>query len=166
VFYRAPRPIVSITSGRRPAAPVRCRPVAIGERTVRLRAHPTVLRLGRFALSGIAVQAVYTLAMALALLALDLPRQAALLVAYGLALMVHFTLNRQFVFAREGGYGLALSAQGGRYLVVAVVVYAVTAVGIAVLPGVLGVATFVVWLLLTGTIGVLNFLLLGRLVFN
>ncbi len=123
-------------------------------------------RLGRFLMSGVAVQGVYALAMALLLVALDLPRQLALALSYLLALAVHFTLNRQFVFVRDEGYHLSLSGHGARYLVVAGVVYAVTAVALAVLPGALGIHPFLVWLIVTGTIGVLNFLLLSRVVFR
>ena len=47
-------------------------------RAIALRRHPTVQRLGRFALSGVAVQGVYTALMAVLLVGADLPRQLAL----------------------------------------------------------------------------------------
>jgi putative flippase GtrA len=114
-----------------------------------LRRHPTVQRLGRFALSAIAVQGTYAVLMALFLLAL-----------------VHFALNRQFVFVPTEGYAHGLSSHGRRYLVSAVVIYGITALGLAVLPGLLGVAPYIAWLMITGTIGALNFFLLGRFVFR
>ena len=123
-------------------------------------------RLGRFALSGIAVQGAYAALMAAFLLGASLPRQLALVLAYTGALIVHFTLNRQFVFARSDGYAHGLSSHGKRYLVTAVVVYAVTALGLAVLPGALDVAPYLAWLMVTLAIGVLNFMLLGRFVFR
>jgi putative flippase GtrA len=135
-------------------------------RAVALRGHPTVRRLGRFALSGLAVQAVYATAMAGFLLALDLPRQLALVLSYCCALSVHFTLNRQFVFAPSDGYAHGLSAHGRRYLVVAAATYGVTALGLAVVPGALGVAPYLGWLLVTAAIAILNFLFLGRFVFR
>jgi putative flippase GtrA len=135
-------------------------------RATTLRRHPTVRRLARFALSGVAVQAAYTALMAALLLGAGLPRQAALSLAYVGALTVHFTLNRRFVFAPDEGYALGLSAHGARYLVTAVAVYAVTALGLAVLPEALGIAPFVAWLCITATIGVSNFLVLGRFVFR
>jgi putative flippase GtrA len=131
-----------------------------------LRDHPTLRRLVRFGMSAVAVQGVYAALMAILLLGLDLPRQAALAVSYAGALVVHFTLNRQFVFASGDGYAHGLSSHGRRYLVTAVIVYGITALGLAVLPGLLGVAPFVAWLLVTVTIGLLNFVLLGRLVFR
>jgi putative flippase GtrA len=131
-----------------------------------LRRHPTVQRLGRFALSAIAVQGTYTVLMALFLLALGLPRQGALACSYLGALVVHFALNRQFVFVPSDGYAHGLSSHGRRYLISAVVIYGITALGLAVLPGLLGVAPYIAWLLITGTIGALNFFLLGRFVFR
>jgi putative flippase GtrA len=125
-----------------------------------------VQRLGRFALSGLAVQGAYAALMAVFLLGIALPRQLALVLAYAGALIVHFTLNRQFVFAPSDGYAHGLSSHGKRYLITAVVVYGVTALGLAVLPSALGVAPYLAWLLVTMTIGVLNFLLLGRFVFR
>jgi putative flippase GtrA len=135
-------------------------------RTVMLRHHPTVQRLGRFALSAIAVQGFYAAVMAICLIGIGLPRQASLVIAYAGALVVHFTVNRQFVFAPRQGYAQGVSAHGTRYLVTAAIVYVITAVGLAVLPEWLGIAPYVAWLLITGTIGVLNFFLLGRFVFR
>jgi putative flippase GtrA len=125
-----------------------------------------VQRLGRFALSGVAVQGVYTALMAVLLLGVDLPRQLALAVSYTGALSVHFTLNRQFVFARGDGYAHELSSHGKRYVLVAIVVYGVTALGLAVLPDALGLTPYLAWLLVTMAIAVLNFVLLGRFVFR
>jgi putative flippase GtrA len=135
-------------------------------RAVTLRQHPTARRLGRFALSAITVQIVYAALMAVLLLGLDLPRQAALAIGYASALGVHFTLNRQFVFAPTAGYTQGLTAHGGRYLVTALVVYVITAFGLAVVPDAIGVAPFLAWLLLATTIGALNFVLLSRFVFR
>jgi putative flippase GtrA len=135
-------------------------------RAVALRRHPTVQRLGRFALSGIVVQVVYAALMAVLLLALGLPRQGALALSYVGALAVHFSLNRQFVFASSDGYAHGLSSHGKRYLLTAVGVYGFTALGLAVVPEALGVAPYVGWLLVTGMTTVLNFLFLGRFVFR
>jgi putative flippase GtrA len=135
-------------------------------RAVALRRHPTVQRLGRFALSAIAVQAVYATLMAIFLLGLMLPRQIALVIGYAGALVVHFTLNRQLVFAPSDGYVHGLSSHGRRYIVIAAVVYVVTALGLAWLPGAFGIAPYIAWLLITVVIGATNFVLLGRFVFR
>jgi putative flippase GtrA len=123
-------------------------------------------RLTRFLISGAIVQGVYTASMAALLLLAGQPRQTALAISYALALVVHFTLNRQFVFDRAEGYTLHLSAHGARYLVLAAVIYGVTALGLATLPSLLGVAPFVAWLLVSGAIGVSNFVVLGKVVFR
>lgn len=133
---------------------------------VALRQHPAAQRLGRFALSAITVQVVYATLMAIFLLGLHLPRQTALAMGYTIALIVHFTLNRQFVFAPAGGYTRSLTGHGGRYLASAVLVYGITALGLALVPGPLGVSPFIAWLLLATTVGALNFVLLGRFVFR
>jgi putative flippase GtrA len=134
----------------------------------------SVRRAIRFALSAAAVQSVYALAMAIGLLVLDGPRQAVLAVAYALALVVHFSLNRQWVFnprhpsdaGERTAYRLGLSGHGARYVVVAAVVYGLTALSLGVLPGVLGIAPFLVWAATCAVIGVANFFLLERLVFR
>jgi putative flippase GtrA len=131
-----------------------------------LQKHPTARRLGRFALSAIAVQVVYASLMAIFLLGFDFPRQGALVIGYAGALVVHFTLNRQLVFVPANGYTHDLSSHGSRYLVTAVVVYVITALALAVLPGALHVAPYIAWLLIAATIGAVNFVLLGRFVFR
>jgi putative flippase GtrA len=131
-------------------------------------------RLARFAMSAAAVQTVYTAGMGLGLLVLDLPRQAVLIVAFLASLVVHFSLNRQWVFnpQRPVGedehhdYRLGLSRHGMRYLVAAAIVYAITAASLGVLPGLLGLAPFLVWLGTCAVIGVANYFLLGALVFR
>lgn len=135
-------------------------------RALALRHHSTVQRLGRFALSGFAVQAVYAAVMAICLIGIGFGRQGALAVAYSAALIVHFTLNRQFVFTRDDGYDHGVAAHGTRYLVTAAIVYVITATGLALLPEALGIAPYVAWLLITGSIAILNFVALGRLVFR
>jgi putative flippase GtrA len=135
-------------------------------RAVALRRHPTVQRLGRFALSGVAVQGAYAALMAGLLLGVGLPRQLALALSYAGALIVHFTLNRQFVFASGDGYAHGLGSHGTRYALTAVVVYGITALGLAVLPAALGLTPYLAWLLVTMVIAVLNFALLGRFVFR
>jgi putative flippase GtrA len=135
-------------------------------RVATLRHHPTTRRLARFALTAAAVQVVYASLMAIFLLGLDFPRQAALLIGYAGALVVHFTLNRQLVFIPTDGYAHGLSSHGSRYLVTAAVVYVITALGLALVPGALGVAPFVAWLLLAVAIGMANFVVLSRFVFR
>jgi putative flippase GtrA len=135
---------------------------------------PWVRRLGRFLLSAVAVQGVYTAGMGVGLLLLHEPRQAVLLVAFLLSLTVHFSLNRQWVFnprhpaqgTEHHVYSVSLSGHGMRYVLLAAAAYAVTALSLGLLPGALGVAPFLVWLATSGAIGALNFFVLGRFVFR
>jgi putative flippase GtrA len=136
------------------------------QRANALRRHPIVQRLGRFALSGVAVQTVYTALMAVLLLGADLSRQLALAISYAGALIVHFTLNRGFVFVRSGGYRHGLSSHGKRYVLAAILVYVATALGVAVVPEALGVTPFVAWVLVVVVLSAFNFVLLDRFVFR
>ena len=63
-----------------------------------------------------------------------LPFQAALISGFCVALIVHFTLQRNFVWVHEDEFALPLRHQAGRYLVIAGVQYGVTAVSTLVLP--------------------------------
>jgi putative flippase GtrA len=85
----------------------------------------------RFALTGAFVAAVYfAVTTGLAVLA-GAPTQLAVIVGYLCSLAVHFTANRQFVFASSGGYAHHLSAQGSRYILVALCSYSCTALLVA-----------------------------------
>ena len=54
------------------------------------------------------------------------PIQAALAISFVIALALHFTLNRQWVFTHDSGYALHFSRQGLRYLLAAGLSYAGT----------------------------------------
>lgn len=85
----------------------------------------------RFALTGAVVAAVYTAVTTGLVLLADAPTQLAVIVGYVCAIAVHFTANRKFVFASSHAYALHLSAQGSRYLVVALSSYACTTILVA-----------------------------------
>jgi putative flippase GtrA len=97
---------------------------------------------------------------------LDAPPQPSLLLAYTASLAVHFTVNRNLVFATDAGFALHLSAQGMRYLSLALSSYAITAVALAVLPGLLDLPVLVVYLVTVGCLAVVNFVLLQGLIFH
>jgi len=129
------------------------------------RRSDVTVRFVRFAASGVVVTGVYALAMVALVEMVELPGQIALAGAYGVALAVHFIVNRWWVFSR-GGYALGLSAHGTRYVCLAVTVYAVSALSLATLPDLLGISVLAAWTLTTGTIGLCNFVVLGRFVFR
>jgi putative flippase GtrA len=126
---------------------------------------PLTRLLTRFALSGAAVAAVH-LAIVTVLTLAGLPIQIALVIGYVAAISLHFTLNRRFVFATDAGYHHRLSAQGARYLVVAVSSYAITAACLATLPGALGVPELAVFFAVTAVLAVVSFVTLRAWVFR
>ena len=122
-------------------------------------------RVVRFAISGGLVAALSVSVVTVLVLA-GAPAQVALLIAYTLALALHFTLNRAFVFATQHGYALELSAQGRRYLVVALISYALTALSLALVPAALDAPRLPVYYATAAILAVVNFLVLRRWVFG
>jgi putative flippase GtrA len=94
------------------------------------------------------------------------PIQVALALGYTVALCMHFTLNRQWVFAESRGYALHLTAQSVRYIVTAAVSYACTAVAVAVLPDVLGIPELAVFLIASIGMAAITFVALNVWVFR
>jgi putative flippase GtrA len=123
-------------------------------------------RPARFVLSGAVVAVCHFTIMTLLVTVAGLPAQASLALAYALALTLHFTLNRQFVFASRHGYTLHLSAQGRRYVLVAALSYAVTAAAVAVVPRLLDVSPLVAFYAAAAVQAVITFLLLRHWVFR
>jgi putative flippase GtrA len=79
------------------------------------------------------------------LVAVGVSDQLAVAGAYFSALVLHFTLNRKFVFARDSGYALHFTAQGVRYVSVALTSFAVTSAAVALLPGPLDISPLAVF---------------------
>lgn len=119
----------------------------------------------RFLLTGALVAAVHLL-LAAGLILAGVHPQVALVVTFAVVLSLHFTLNRQWVFAPDQGYALHLSRQGFRYLTVAGISYVVTAVAIAILPEALDVPVLAIFLVVTAIMACVNFLLLRLWVFR
>ncbi len=97
-----------------------------------MRAHLALLlrvKLAKFALTGTLVAAVYFAVTAALTLLVGAPTQVAVVVGYVVSVTLHFMVNRRFVFASSTGYAHHLTAQGSRYLVVALSSYACTALG-------------------------------------
>jgi putative flippase GtrA len=120
----------------------------------------------RFALAGGLVMFVYLTSTIVIADVLGLPFQAALAVGFLLALTLHFTLQRVFVWSSEAGFALPLRRQLPRYLLVALTQYGVTAASTSLLPDALGLPAEVIYLatvlLITGS----NFLVFRHGVFH
>lgn len=119
----------------------------------------------RFVLVGLLVAGIYYALMALFSVAIGIPNQPSLALAYVLAVCVHFVLNRQYVFTSTDGYHHRLSAQGIRYLVVGGIAYGITALCMAFLPDALGLAPIVVYFIVAPILPIFSFVALRLWVF-
>lgn len=95
-----------------------------------------------------------------------LPFQAALASGFCVALAVHFTLQRVFVWVHEAGFALPFHWQATRYLLFAGVQYGLTVASTSLLTPVLGLPTEVVYLATVVVIGVANFLMFRNRIFH
>jgi putative flippase GtrA len=132
-------------------------------RAVRRLPHPWVM--SKFVLTGALVGGTHLALVTLMVLA-GVPIQAALALAYLVALAVHFTLNRQWVFAEHSGYALHFSRQGVRYLLIAGLSYAGTAISVAVLPGLLDIPQLAAFFMAAIAMAGVSFVLLNFWVFR
>jgi putative flippase GtrA len=122
--------------------------------------------LVRYGAAGATVAAVY-LAVPLVLNGLiGVPLEVAILLAYVLAVTLHFNLQRRFVFRHVEEFALSVRQQIGRYLVIGAIQYPTTALATAFLPGLLGLSQRVVFVLVTLVMSVTFFLLLHGQVFH
>jgi putative flippase GtrA len=133
-----------------------------------LRGHESgVLGQGaRFVIAGGTVAAVYLASTTVLADVVGLPFQVALAIGYCLGLIVHFTLQRVFVWAHGEAFALALHHQAIRYLSVAAVQYGVTAASTALLPEALGLPTELVYVLTVGAVTATNFLVFRHGIFH
>ena len=125
-----------------------------------------LLRMRRFATASVVTVAVQA-GIVIGLIAVGLDPQIALVAGLGIATIVHFTVNRQWVFADEGtSFHLHLSRQGLAYLLLALFNYLASALALALLPDSLRVSPALVYMGTTLVLGVNNYLWLGKLVFK
>ena len=120
----------------------------------------------RFALSGGIVALVYLTTTTVLAEFVGLDFQLALAIGFSVGLAVHFTLQRFFVWTHHEEFALPLHHQLGRYLLLAVAQYGVTAASTTLLPSALGLPTEVVYL---GTVAVVlctNFLIFRNGIFH
>jgi putative flippase GtrA len=96
----------------------------------------------------------------------DAPIQLAIPISYATALLLHFTLQRKFVFQRDEGFSLERGHQLRRYLATALTQYSLAALSTAILPGVLGVHEDLVYLVTALSLAAATFLILRAHVFH
>lgn len=120
----------------------------------------------RFALAGGLVAVVYLTTTSLLANVAGVAFQIALPLGFGLAISVHFTLQRFFVWAHREDFALPLHRQARRYLAAALLQYGLTAASTAVLPRPLGVSTEVVYLATAAALLVVNFVVYRHGIFH
>jgi putative flippase GtrA len=120
----------------------------------------------RYGVSGTASTLLYILLTLLLEGPGNIEIQIAIPVAYALALVVNFTLQRTFVFPRSQGFALAPRSQLARYLGAVLVQYAITATTTAKLPGLLNVPETDVYVGTVLCLAVAAFLTLRAVVFH
>jgi putative flippase GtrA len=130
-----------------------------------MRRMPRPAVVSKFALTGLIVGATHLGLVTLMVLG-GVPIQAALAISFVIALTMHFTLNRQWVFTHDAGYALRLSRQGLRYLLTAGLSYAGTSIAVAVLPDLLGIPELAAFFLAAGVMACVTFTMLHLWVFQ
>lgn len=131
-----------------------------------LMTHPTAGPTARYGLAGATVAGVY-LAIPVGLsTAFGTGIEIAIPIAYVLAVCLHFTLQRRFVFAHVSQFALSGRQQAARYVMVGAIQYPTTALATALLPSLLGISARATFVLVTLIISVIFFLVLRGLVFH
>ncbi len=120
----------------------------------------------RYAIAGAFVGLFYMGFTVLLSSAAGLALPLAIAIAYFFTVLLHFTLQRLFVFRHVESFALQVRHQIGRYVVLGSIQYAINTTATQLLPGPLGVSPEVVFVLTTGTLSVLSFLLLRLAVFH
>ena len=123
-------------------------------------------RGARFALSGCIVTGVYLATTTLLASVIGLPFQIALAIGFCSGLVVHFTLQRVFVWVHSDGFALPFRHQIGRYLLAAGSQYGLTVLSTSLLPPLLGISTEIVYLVTVALATSLSFLVFRRLIFH
>lgn len=131
-----------------------------------LISHPLAGPTLRFAITGATVSAIYFGGPLLLNGVVGLPLQVAIPISYVVAVSLHFTLQRVFVFRHVSQFALSKRQQAMRYLAIGSVQYPTTAVLTAVLPGLLHVAPRLVYLGVSAAGSLTVFVLLRSRVFH
>ena len=123
-------------------------------------------QLVRFGLVGGSVAVLYLTVTTVLSQVLGVPFQVALAVGFTCGLLLHFTLQRVFVWIHYEDFALGLRHQIGRYLTMAAAQYGVTALSTAELPGVLRISEEAVYLMTWALVTVVGFLLMRFIIFH
>ncbi len=120
----------------------------------------------RYAVTGVVVSIIYIGITTILATITSWPFQVALGIGWCAAIAVHFTMQRFFVWTHKDGFALPFHHQIGRYLVVSVTQFSVTALATAVLPSILGLSAELIYLGVAVLITGANFLIFRHRVFH
>jgi putative flippase GtrA len=120
----------------------------------------------RYGLAGGTVAVVYLSTTTVLAEVVGAPFQIALAIGFCVGLMVHFTLQRFFVWRHEDEFALPLHHQAGRYLTVAGTQYGLTIASTSLLPAALGVSAEIVYLVTVAVLASTNFLVFRHGIFQ
>jgi putative flippase GtrA len=121
---------------------------------------------GRYLVTGATVALVYIGLTLLLSAVAGLPMPVSVAVAYFIAVVVHFTMQRRFVFGHVESFALAVHHQIGRYIVVGGAQYLVMLGATEVLAPRVGVSGQVAFLVCAALLALLGFLTLREGVFH
>jgi putative flippase GtrA len=136
------------------------------QRARALVTHPVAGPTLRYGLAGATVAAVYISIPLMLNGVLGVAIEVAIPIAYLLAVSLHFTLQRLFVFRHVAKFALSGRQQAGRYVIVGAIQYPTTALSTALLPGVLGLSERATFVCTTLAISICFFLVLRSHVFH
>ena len=120
----------------------------------------------RYAIAGTTVGLWYLVTTTVLADVFGVAFQLALAIGFVTAVLLHFTLQRFFVWVHHEEFALPLHRQAGRYLVVAGVQYAITAAAISVLPSALDLPVTPVYYATAIALASVNFLIFRGGVFH
>jgi putative flippase GtrA len=131
-----------------------------------LRANPALAQGGRFLLAGGFITVLYLSLTTLLRTVFGAPWWLAIAVGYIVATSTHFVLHRRFVFRREEGFQLTMRQQLPRFVAVVFCQYLVTTAAMAVLPGLLGLPSLLVFFGVAATVTLASFMILRTRLFH
>ncbi len=120
----------------------------------------------RFGLAGSSVAVLYLTVTTVLSQVAGLTFQLALAIGFVSGLLLHFTLQRVFVWSHDEEFALGMRHQVRRYLCMAAAQYGLTAASTGFLPSVLGIDTEIVYLLTMVVVTIAGFLLMRFVIFH
>jgi putative flippase GtrA len=120
----------------------------------------------RFTLAGGCVALVYLTSTTLLHDALSLRFQIALAIGFLFSIVLHFSLQRLFVWRSREQFALLMHHQAARYLVLAGIQYGITAACTSQLPSLIGVTVDTVYVSTVLAVTLLNFLVFRGHIFH